>query len=147
MTFEVGQLAQWFSVLVAVLVIMFRQTRIAGKYQEKIERLEKAVIGRLETLEKQAHGQVGDNSFVTYAHHKVTQQACQKHIEERMRDISGDIVSISKRLDRMDEKREDTRVLSDKRLTEIEKSITGLSRDIKYLTEVLRDTKRKENAK
>ncbi|RKY10483.1 MAG: hypothetical protein DRP56_00875 [Planctomycetota bacterium] len=121
-----------------MLIFLVRQSTIAGSYKQKIDNLEKAVRGRLEALEGKAYGKNGEDGFVTTRALRQDQKSCQTHIEQKVADTNRAIAAMSKRLDRMDEKREDTREASDSRLSAIEISIAGLSSDIRHLTETVK---------
>jgi len=137
------QVVQWVSIGVAVVVFFYRQTKIAGRYEERLDSFKKsstkqldALMDRIEKLEVRAYGN-GEGGFLTMRQHDKIQADCQAHFSDQIGQTQELFERMADRIDRMDASRDETRKEADKRLRLIETSLVSIASDVKYLTKSL----------
>ena len=151
--------AQWVAILLTAFFFLYRQTKLAGRNEQKqesikeqiidiknstdnnISELEDSLTSRLKTLEHKAYGN-GDGGFITMRQHDRMQNDCQRQLVEQISRNAQLFEELAKKLESMDSKREEVRDKDNerreednKRLGKIELAILGIQKDVSHLAE------------
>ena len=138
------------AIAVTVIIFFYRQTKLAGRNEQKqvgiekqietvkkstevkLTELESSLTSRLKSLEVRAYGN-GDGGFITMKQHDKMQSDCQRQLVDQISRNAQLFERMAHKMDQMDIKREEVREHDNTRLGKIEVAIMGIQKDVGHL--------------